>query len=66
MLADLQEHPLAGPPTAAAITYLDELFGRRGRLGIQMATRALRVAFPEERVVAICVAYGTALLEAIG
>jgi hypothetical protein len=39
----LLEHPIAGPPTAAAPRYLDELFGRRGRPGIQMAARALRV-----------------------
>lgn len=65
-LAGLREHPIAGLPTAAAITYLDELFGRRGRPGIQMAARALRVAIPEERIEAICVAYITALLEAAG
>jgi hypothetical protein len=63
-LTGLREHPIAGPPTAAAITYLNELFGRRGRPGILMGARALRVAIPEERVDAICVAYITALLEA--
>jgi hypothetical protein len=65
-LTNLREHPIAGPPTASAITYLDGLFGRRGRPGIQMAARALRVAIPEERVEAICVAYIAALLKAIG
>lgn len=65
-LAALLEHPIAGPPTAAAIGYLDELFDRRGRLGIQMAARALRVGIPEERVEAICVAYMAALRAAIG
>jgi hypothetical protein len=65
-LVSLREHPIAGAPTAAAITYLDELFGRRGRPGIQMAARALRVAIPEERVEAICVAYMAAFLDAIG
>ena len=42
-LVGLLEHPIAGPPTTAALAYLDELFGRRGRPGIQMAARALRV-----------------------
>jgi hypothetical protein len=65
-LCGLREHAIAGPPTAAAITYQDELFGRRGRRAIQMAARALRVVIPEERVEAICVAYITALLQAIG
>jgi hypothetical protein len=65
-LAGLRTHPIAGPPTAAAIQYVDELFGRRGRPGIQMAARALRVGVPEERVEAICVAYIAALRAALG
>lgn len=65
-LVGLREHPIAGPPTTAAIAYLDELFGRRGRPGIQMAARALRVGIPEERVEAICVAYVAALRAAAG
>jgi ribosomal protein L11 len=65
-LTGLLEHPIAGPPTADAVVYLDELFGRRGRPGIQMAARALRVGIPEERVEAICVAYIAALLDAVG
>jgi len=65
-LVGLLEHPIAGPPTTAALAYLDELFGRRGRPGIQMAARALRVGIPEERVEAICVAYVAALRAAAG
>jgi hypothetical protein len=53
----LAEHLVAGPPTVAALRYLDQMFGRRGRPGIQMAARALQVGIPEERVEAICVAY---------
>jgi hypothetical protein len=49
-------------PTTAALTYIEELFGRRGRPGIEMASRALRTAIPEDRVQAICVAYVTALV----
>jgi hypothetical protein len=65
-LAGLLEHPIAGPPTADALGYLDELFSRRGGTGIEMAARALRVGIPEERVEAICVAYMAALRAAVG
>lgn len=57
----LAQDAIAGPPTTAALTYLEELFGRRGRPGIEMASRALRTAIPEDRVQAICVAYVAAL-----
>lgn len=60
-LAALTEHPIAGPPTTAGFEYLNELFGRRGAPGIRMAARALRLAIPEERVEAICIAYVRAL-----
>jgi hypothetical protein len=60
-LSALTQNAIAGPPTIAAVTYLEELFGRRGRPGIEMASRALRTAIPEDRVQAICVAYVTAL-----
>jgi hypothetical protein len=60
-LSALAQDAIAGPPTTAALTYIEELFGRRGRPGIQMASRALRTAIPEDRVQAICVAYVTAL-----
>jgi hypothetical protein len=58
----LTQDAVAGPPTTAALTYIEELFGRRGRPGIEMASRALRTAIPEDRVQAICVAYITALV----
>lgn len=60
----LCEHPIAGAPSRDALRYLDELFGRRGRPGIEMASRALRVGMPEERIEAICTAYTARLLEA--
>ena len=56
--------PIAGTPSADALTYLDELFGRRGRPGIDMASRALRIGMPEERIEALCIAYTGRLLEA--
>lgn len=65
-LAELGSHEIAGPPTTAAIGYLQELFGRRGRAGIQMASRALQGSIPQERVTVICVAYTAGLLELTG
>jgi hypothetical protein len=55
-LAGLREHPVAGPPTAAAVGYIDELFARRGRPGIEMATRSFGGAIPPARVEAVSVA----------
>jgi hypothetical protein len=55
--ATLQATDVAGYATAKAVTYLSDLFGRRGRPGIEMAIRATRLAVPPERVEAICVAY---------
>jgi hypothetical protein len=64
-LAQLSAHQLAGPATSSALGYLEELFGRRGRPGILMAARALRLALPEERVQALSVAYTGALLQTV-
>lgn len=64
-LAELRANPTAGNSTELGMSYFEELFGRRNGEGIAMARRALRVAMPEERVRAICLAYsgelGTAL-----
>lgn len=48
--------------TTAGLSCPNELFGRRGRPGIEMAARALRLAMPAERVEARCVAYVAALV----
>lgn len=64
-LADLCRHESAGPVSRSAVAYVEELFGRRGRTGIRMAARALRLGMPEERVEALSVAYTEALLEAV-
>ena len=58
----LQQDPLAGSVTTAAMGYFNELFGRRGRPGIEMAARALRLAMPAERVEALCMAYVAVLV----
>lgn len=56
-LASLRRHEIAGPATEAAVTYLAELFGRRGGDGIEMATRALRLAIPKDQIIALATAY---------
>jgi hypothetical protein len=61
-LAALCKNEVAGAVSTSAMVYIDELFGRRGRVGIQMAARALRLGVPEERVEALSVAYTAALL----
>jgi hypothetical protein len=61
-ITSLLTHDVARNVVTDAITYLDELFGRRGRRGIEMATQAMRLAVPADTVEAICVAYTTELL----
>lgn len=56
-LRDLAADPVAGEVTSAALPMLIDLFGRRGSLGIAMATRALQLAMPAARVEAICTSY---------
>ncbi|MEX0650989.1 MAG: hypothetical protein WD186_03070 [Actinomycetota bacterium] len=61
-LAALSADDIAGAVSISAVAYLDELFGRRGRTGIRMAARALRLGMPEDRVETLSVAYTEALL----
>ena len=56
-LAGLRDHPVAGAASRAALAFLDELFGRGGRAGIDMATRALQFAMPRASIETLCVAY---------
>lgn len=61
---------LIGNPTAAAATEIalerfEGLFGRRGGAGIELASRALREAMPEDRVRAISLAYTGELYAAL-
>jgi hypothetical protein len=65
-LVVLRADPIAGPPTEAAMTYLQDLFGNRAALGISMAADALRRAVPEERIRTICLAYVAELERALG
>lgn len=59
-LATLCRDPLAGQPATDALSFIEALFGRRGRPGIAMAARALRMGMLEERVEALCTAYSRA------
>ena len=64
-LAMLAKDDLAGPSTLDAIGYLENLFGRRGRPGIDMAAEALRIAMPKDRVSALCVAYAGSVFKSL-
>jgi hypothetical protein len=54
--------PVAGKPSSDALGYIEELFGRRGYAGIDMASRALRLGMPADRVETLCVSFTQALL----
>jgi hypothetical protein len=62
----LVQDPVAGPASREALGLLDQLFGRVGRPGVEMAKRALQLALAEQEVEALCVAYAQALLRAVG
>jgi hypothetical protein len=64
-IAALCRGDVAGPVSTAAVGYLDALFGRRGRPGIEMAARTLRLAMPEDRVEVVSIAYAAAVLTAV-
>lgn len=56
-LRHLMAHPEAGGVAQNGLGFLVDLFGRRGRPGIQMAARALEMAMPAATVETLCVAY---------
>lgn len=53
----LANDPMAGEPVRDGIAYLKDLFARRGRPGIRMAARAMRVAMDAATVEVICTSY---------
>jgi len=53
--------PVAGRPTTEALEAFQELFGVPRGLGISMASEALRMAMPAERIRAVSLAYAAAL-----
>jgi len=56
-LNTLANDPVAGEPVRDGIVYLKDLFARRGRPGIEMAARAMRVAMDAATVQVICTSY---------
>ncbi len=56
-LSYLSQHPMAGGVTQQALTFMEELFGRRAGEGVAMAQRALRLAVDEAQVATLCVAF---------
>jgi len=65
VLARLLEDSIAGGVTRDALTYLDELFGRRGRPGIVMAARAMREVMAEETVEVISTRFAEAVIAGV-
>ena len=53
----LLDDDVAGPPSRDAVELLTQLFGARGREGVRMAARALRVGVPSERVADVCTGF---------
>jgi hypothetical protein len=64
-LKGLIDSPSAAAATRLAIGRFEELFGRRAGAGIELASRALREAMPEDRVRAISLAYTGELYAAL-
>jgi hypothetical protein len=62
LLAD----PVAGTPTRDGLDYLRQLFGRRGRRGVTMASNALRIAMDPDTVEVICTSFISELDIALG
>jgi len=56
---------VAGSVSREAIGLLDQLFGRAGRPGVEMAKRALQLALSAQEVEALCAAYTQALMRAL-
>ena len=65
-LTQLSGDEIAGQPTHDALRYLDELFARRGRPGIDMAARALSLAMDADTVEFICTTYLAGIRAATG
>jgi hypothetical protein len=64
-LKGLIGNPTAMAGTEIALERFEGLFGRRGGAGIELASRALREAMPEDRVRAISLAYTRELYAAL-
>lgn len=56
---------IAGPVCREAMDLLSQLFGARGAEGVRMATDALRVAVPPDRIADVCTGFVRQLTEAL-
>lgn len=56
-LRPLLTDPVAGPPCNEGVELIRQLFGVRAGRGVRMASDALRVGVPPERVADVCVAF---------
>lgn len=56
-LDQLCRHAMAADATKQALSYLDELFGRRAGGGVTLAQRALRGSVDETSVATLCVSF---------
>ncbi|MDA8039667.1 MAG: hypothetical protein M0Z69_11015 [Actinomycetota bacterium] len=66
VFATLLADQVSSEATQQGLRYLRELFGRRGRRGIAMASNALRLAMDRDTVEVICTTYITRLDDALG
>ena len=64
-LSALISDPMAGDVTRTAVAYLTDLFGRRGRPGIQMAGRAMQLVMDADTVEVICASYVATVTQVI-
>jgi hypothetical protein len=53
----LLDDETAGPVCREAVKLMAELFGARGAIGVAMASEALRVAVPPERIADVCTGF---------
>ena len=61
-IRDLLADTVAGQVTEQALSYMDELFGRRAGEGVAMAQRALRLVIDEAQIATLCLAFTEMIL----
>jgi hypothetical protein len=62
----LCESEVSSRSSSEALLFLNELFGKEGSKGTQMAVRALGVSLPQEQIRTLCTSYVSQLLETTG
>lgn len=55
--SNLISDPMAGDVTRTAVEYLTDLFGRRGRPGVEMTGRAMQLVMDVDTIEVICTSY---------